>query len=159
MGGVAISDALIRRIQESGADSQWFFNGFTYSGHPVAAAAAHASLDIIERENLLDHVRDISVHFANRLRELEELEPVAEVRVEGLMGGVEVNVVPGEPNEQRDRAFLEIVDRHCQERGLLLRPIQSSAVLSPPLIITREQIDEMVDILVVSFQDAMRATS
>lgn len=147
MGGVALSDSLIQRIKDSGADSQYFLNGFTYSGHPVAAAAAHASLDIIENESLLDHVREVAPHFAARLKELEELDVVAEVRVKGLMGGVEVSVVPGEPDEDRDEAFLEVVDKHCQDRGLLLRPIYSSAVLSPPLIITVEQIDEMIDIL------------
>ena len=157
MGGVAISDALIQRVKDSGADSQWFMNGFTYSGHPVAAAAAHATLDIIEREGLLGHVSDVSEHFAVRMRELEDLNCIAEVRVKGLMAGAEASVVPGEPDAGRDEAFLEEVDKYCQKRGLLLRPVYSTAVLSPPLIITRQQIDEMVSILRASFEEAAAA--
>ncbi len=157
MGGVAISDTLVQRIKDSGADSQWFMNGFTYSGHPVAAAAAHANLDIIEREELLEHVRVVSEHFAARMTELEDLEVVAEVRVKGLMAGAECNVVPGKPDDDRDEAFLGEVDKYCQQRGLLLRPVYSTAVVSPPLIITMEQIDEMVDILKAGFLDAMAA--
>ena len=157
MGGVAISDALVQRIKDSGADSQWFLNGFTYSGHPVAAAAAHANIDIIEREDLLAHVHDVREHFATRMRELEELDVVAEVRVTGLMAGAECNVVPGQPDEERDEAFMDEVDKSCQARGLLLRPVYNTAVLSPPLIISKTQIDEMVDILKAGFEDAMSA--
>ncbi|GGB56118.1 hypothetical protein GCM10011505_41310 [Tistrella bauzanensis] len=132
-----------------------FFSGFTYSGHPVAAAAALANLDVIERDGLLAHVRRVMPHFAARLRALEDLPVVAEVRVIGLMAGVECTLDAAHPDEDRDYALTLRVDRHCQRMGLLVRPVYNMCVMSPPLIITEAQIDRMVDILRAGIEQAM----
>lgn len=155
MGGLMISQRLIDDIKASGADYKWFSNGFTYSGHPVGAAAALANIDIFEREGLLEHVRDIAPYFAERLSELSQLPVVSEVRSIGLMAGVECDLDPGNPDEGRDMAFASEVDKQCMKMGLLVRPVYNMCVMSPPLTITREQIDFMADTLMKGMRAVM----
>ena len=148
MGALLISDRLVRELGAAdGAAARVFFSGFTYSGHPVAAAAALAALEVMERDRILEHVRAVMPHFADRLRSLEDLPVVAEVRVIGLMAGVECTLDADDPDEARDYAFTLKVDRHCQQLGLLVRPVYNMCVMSPPLIITAAEIDRMVAIL------------
>lgn len=147
MGALFISDRLMADIKAAGNEPKGFFSGFTYSGHPVAAAAALANLDIFEHDALLDHVAKVAPHFEKRLQELADLPMVRDVRVNGLMAGVECCLDPEKPDDERDMNFLLEVDEICQENGLLLRPVYSSAVLSPPLTITTAQIDALVGIL------------
>ncbi|MEM7427666.1 MAG: aminotransferase [Pseudomonadota bacterium] len=147
MGGLMISQRLIDDIKASGTDYKWFSNGFTYSGHPVGAAAALANIDIFEREDLLQQVRDVSPYFAERLKDLADLPVVSEVRAIGLMAGVECQLDAENPDEERDMAFAAEVDKHCMKNGLLVRPIYNMCVMSPPLTITREQIDFLADTL------------
>lgn len=147
MGALFISDRLMTEIKAAGNSYKGFFNGFTYSGHPVAAAAAMANLDIFERDALLNHVQHVAPYFESKLRELANLPMVRDIRVAGLMAGVECSLDPGKPDEDRDTEFLLEVDRICQENGLLLRPVYSSVVMSPPLTITKSQIDDLCRIL------------
>ncbi len=155
MGGLMISQRLIDDIKASGTDYKWFSNGFTYSGHPVGAAAALANIDIFERENLLEHVRDIAPYFAERLSELGQLPVVSEVRSIGLMAGVECDLDPETPDESRDMAFASELDKQCMKMGLLVRPVYNMCVMSPPLTITREQIDFMADTLMKGMRAVM----
>lgn len=159
MGALFISDRLMADIKAAGNAYRGFFSGFTYSGHPVAAAAAMANLDIIEGDALLEHVQAISPYFEAKLRGLSELPMISDVRVKGLMAGVECCLVPGQPDEDRDTDFLLEVDRICQNNGLLLRPVYSSAVMSPPLTITKSQIDDLCGILGKSLQSAFEYVS
>ncbi|MYM55515.1 aminotransferase [Thalassovita mangrovi] len=154
LGALFISDRLLAEIKAAGNSAKPFFSGFTYSGHPVAAAAGLANLDIFESDGLLDHARSVAPHFRKRLQELADLPVVCDVRVAGLMGGVECSLDTDQPNEERDMNFLLKVDRICQQNGLLLRPIYATAVMSPPLTISKAQIDEMVDILKHGLQAA-----
>ena len=156
MGGLMISQRLIDDIKASGAASKLFSNGFTYSGHPVAAAAALANIEIFERDNLLQHVREVAPHFIKRLRALEELSVVSEVRAIGLMAGVECTLDAANPDEARDMAFANEVDKHCLRCGLLVRPVYNMCVMSPPLTITLEQIDSLADMLESGLRAAMR---
>ncbi len=154
MGALLISDRMIAEIKASGNSAKYFCNGFTYSGHPVAAAAAMANLDIFERDGLLNHVQSITPYFEKRLRALERFSVVRDVRSIGLMAGVECSVDAERPDEDRDIAFLLQVDQICQDNGLMLRPVYSSAVMSPPLTITKTQIDDMVGILELALETA-----
>ena len=154
MGAVFISDTLFEQLRESAADHTYFSNGFTYSGHPIAVAAAEASLDVIERDGLLAHVRDVGPYFQERLQELTRFDVVREVRGQGLMAAVELCLDADHPDEARDSAFAIVVDRLCQANGLIVRPVYNSCVFSPPLIITREQIDALVDALAAAIQEA-----
>lgn len=154
MGAVFISDTLFEQLRESANDHTYFSNGFTYSGHPIAVAAAEASLDVIERDGLLAHVHDVGPYFQERLQELNRFDVVREVRGQGLMAAVELCLDADHPDEARDSAFALVVDRLCQANGLIVRPVYNSCVFSPPLIITREQVDALVDALAAAIQEA-----
>jgi len=147
MGALLISDRLMNDISSSSNEPRSFTSGFTYSGHPVSAACAMANMDIFEKDKLLEHVRDIAPYFADAMNTLSDLPGVIDVRVIGLMAGVEVQADLNVPDVGRDCAFAAKIDAICQDLGLLLRPIYSSCVISPPLIITKSDIDEIVSIL------------
>ncbi|MCI0431858.1 MAG: aminotransferase [Rhodospirillales bacterium] len=148
LGGVAISRRLIEELKATGNGTAMFSNGYTYSSHPVACAAALKNIEIIEREGLNGHVRAIAPYFQARLQELSELPIVGEVRGMGLMACVEcVSDRSSREPLALDQEVGRRIDRHCQELGLIVRPMGHLCVMSPPLIITRAQIDEMVAIL------------
>ncbi len=155
LGAFLVSDALLRSIDAAEPDLV-FSNGFTYSGHPVACAAALKNIEIIERENILEHVRETAPYFQSRLKTLEDLPIVKNVRGIGLMACVECSInQDGSKESARDHEIGKRIDRYCQQSGLLIRPIVNMFVLSPPLIITEAQIDEMVRILRDSITAAM----
>ena len=143
LGAVLISDRLLEDIRGEGAV---FSNGFTYSAHPVACAAGLATIDIMEREQVMGHARSVGPYLQERLRTLEELPLVSEVRGLGLMACVDC-AIPGRETLAAEYDLGSRIDRHCQRLGLIVRPIYSMCVMSPPLIITRNQIDELVSIL------------
>jgi adenosylmethionine-8-amino-7-oxononanoate aminotransferase len=151
LGAAIISDRLVAEI---GADREnvLFSNGYTYSGHPVCCAAALKNIEIIEREGLLEHVRAVSPHFQSRLARLGRFEIVGDARGMGLLGCVEGAVEIDATHLRGDRlavdkVFGQMVDAACEKRGLIVRPLINMCVFSPPLIITRAEIDEMFDIL------------
>ena len=143
MGGLLISDRLLEQVSGAGAV---FSNGFTYSAHPVAAAAALKNIEIMEREGLMEHVREVGPYMQEQLHTLEELPLVGEVRGLGLMACVEC-AIPGKESLELDYAIGHRIDAHCQRLGLIVRPALQMCVMSPPLIITRSQIDDLVSIL------------
>jgi adenosylmethionine-8-amino-7-oxononanoate aminotransferase len=148
LGGFAVSDAILQRISGDKSKGSYYTNGYTYSGHPVSCAAALANIEVIERDHILEHVRDVAPYFQKRLRELSELPLVGDVRGIGLVACVECVADRNAPAlTDFDKEIGARVDRHCFEGGLIVRPIANMCVMSPPLIITREQIDTMIDIL------------
>ena len=147
LGAFMVSDRLLSSLAEENPQSV-FSNGFTYSGHPVACAAALKNIEIMERENILEHVREIEPYFQQRLKELEDIPVIREVRGIGLMAGIECMDYSKDGKLLADSyALAERIDRNCQSLGLLVRPIYNMCVMSPPLIINREQIDDMVGML------------
>jgi len=145
-GAVVISERLM--LQLDNKEKVIFSNGFTDSGHPVSMAAATATLDYIEKNNLLAHVREVGPYFQKKLRELEDLPIVGDVRGEGLMVAVECVI----SKEKKDPLNLQYeiasrINSHCQNLGLIVRPLFNTCVMSPSLIITKEQIDDLVTIL------------
>ncbi len=156
MGAVLISDALISRIQSAQSKSAVFSNGFTYSGHPVAAAAALKNIEIIEIEDLLTHAQEVGPYFQSKLQELRDLPIVGDVRGVGLMACVETNIADeGTDDLALDHAIGNVIDKHCQALGLIVRPLINMCVMSPPIVITKDQIDEMVGILRKGIERAM----
>ena len=148
LGAVLISDRLIREVGGDTERAAVFANGFTYSGHPVACAAALANLDVIESDNLLEHVREVGPYFQDQLKTLNDLPIVGDVRGIGLMACVECVVSNGSRQPlEIDYAVGKRIDAHCQSMGLIIRPLINMCVLSPPLIIKRAEIDQMVGIL------------
>ena len=115
--------------------------GFTYYGHPTACAVALKNLEIIEREGLLDRARDTGAYLLDRLAGLEELPVVGEVRGLGMMLGIELVA---------DKRTREPISMHSaphdvirRETGVLVRDCAHTLVLSPPLVMTREEADEV----------------
>lgn len=148
MGAAILSDRLVNEISGENARGATFSNGFTYSGHPVGAAAALKNIEIIEREGINEHVREITPLFQERLRALGELPLVGDTRGMGLMGCVDCSADPNASDTLAlDFAIGGRIDAHCQELGLILRPIVSMCVFSPPLVITEGQCNQMFDIL------------
>ncbi len=144
-GALIVNDDIMNSFKDGDKDA-CYSNGYTYSGHPVACAAGLKNMEIMDNEKMMEHVREISPYFQSRLRELSDIPIVTEVRGMGLMACVEC-LIDGEDALGTHYQIGSMINKHCQEMGLLVRAIYSSCVMSPPLIITKDQIDDMVDIL------------
>ncbi len=142
------SDAMYEVISVPQAEGALFTHGFTYAGHPVSCAAALKNIEIMEREDLCGHVREVGPYFEERLAELLTLPLIGDVRGKKFMMCVEA-VKDKETKEifEPDAKIGDRITRHCQQRGLLVRPLGHMNVLSPPLTLTREQIDVLVETL------------
>lgn len=144
-----IYDAMVEPSAEVGI----FGHGYTYSGHPVACAAALKTLEIYERENLYAHAAEMGVYLQARLQALSDHEHVGEVRGAGLIAAVELVDDKGARTAAVDRA--KRVTQQCQENGLVVRNVAGCAIaVCPPLIISRAQVDEIVDKLTLSLEQA-----
>ncbi|SQL01698.1 putative aminotransferase [Pseudomonas aeruginosa] len=148
-----------RRIWEVIAEpdkGRCFSHGFTYSGHPVACAAALKNIEIIEREGLLAHADEVGRYFEERLQSLRDLPIVGDVRGMRFMACVEF--VADKASKALFPESLNIgewVHLRAQKRGLLVRPIVHLNVMSPPLILTREQVDTVVRVLRESIEETV----
>ena len=116
-----------------------FFHGYTYSAHPLACAAALGTLDTYADEGLLTRAAQLEGYFAEAVHSLKGAPNVIDVRNIGLVGGIELKPLPGEPAKRAFNIFLD-----CWEQGLLIRTTGDTIALSPPLIIERAQIDQIV---------------
>ncbi|MAM81591.1 MAG: aspartate aminotransferase family protein [Gammaproteobacteria bacterium] len=144
LGATIFSDRIWQVISEPG-NGRYFAHGFTYTGHPVACRAALKNIEIMERERILEHVRDVGPYFLKQLKKLEQLPIVGEVRGDHFMVCIE-NVA----NKDTKTLFDEQIDigqritDECARRGVLVRPIGHLNVLSPSLILNAEEIDRIV---------------
>lgn len=155
LGGAMISARLLEDLRASNHPEAAFAHGLTYSSHPIGCAVAQKTLDILEG-GLLDEVKEKAVYFQTALKRLEDHALVGEVRGMGLMACIEcVAEKAGRTPLKLDLEVGKRIDRHCQERGLLVRPLIQMCVMSPPLTITTEQIDRMVEILDASIRATM----
>ena len=131
-----------------------FGHGYTYSGHPVACASALKTLEIYERDGLYDNAATQGEHLQSRLTELMEYEQVGEVRGAGLIGAIEL--VEHRDSKAPDAALAKKVTLAAQENGLIVRNVAGNAIaVCPPLIINREQVDEMIDKLKLSLEQTI----
>lgn len=115
-----------------------FAHGYTYSGHPVACAAALGTLDTYADEGLLTRAAELEPYWSDALHSLRGLPHVIDVRNIGLIGAIELEPIPDAPTKRAFPAFLEAF-----ENGVLIRTTGDTIALSPPLIISRAQIDEL----------------
>ena len=154
LGATIFSSEINEVISEPG-HGRYFSNGYTYSGHPVSCAAALKNLEIMERENIFAHVKDVGQYFEQQLHTLNDLEIVGEVRGVSLMQCVEF-VANKETREvfSDDLDISKVISNIADKKGLLVRPIINLNVMSPPLIITKEQIDFAVSTLRESIEEA-----
>ena len=118
-----------------------FFHGYTYSGHPMAAAASIGTLDTYQEEGLLTRASQIAAFWEDRLHALKGLPHVIDIRNIGLIGAIEFQPDPDAPGERAYSRFVK-----CFEKGLLVRQTGDIIALSPPLIVTESQIDQLFDI-------------
>ncbi|WP_409523638.1 aminotransferase [Nitrincola sp. MINF-07-Sa-05] len=148
LGATLLSDEIYAVISKPQCADGVFSTGFTYSGHPVACAVALKNIEIMEREQLCEHVREVGPYLEQQLKTLQDLQIVGDVRGSHFMMGIESvanketrELLPMEANVGRRIA------KECQKRGLIVRPIAHLNVLSPPLIWTHETVDQVVGIL------------
>jgi len=147
LGGVMIRSKLFADLRQSNHSDAMFAHGLTYSSHPIGCAVALKNLDILEG-GLLAETRANAPYFQAALKRLEALPLVGEVRGVGLMAGIECVADPVSNNPLAlDLDVGKRIDKHCQELGLLVRPLINMCVMSPPLTISRAQIDTMAEIL------------
>lgn len=141
----------VYKVMEDGADKIGAFShGYTYSGHPVGAAAANAVLDIVESDNLPGNACEVGAYFQARLKEkFAQLPIVGEVRGVGLMGAIEF--VANRDKKTRFASSLTVgarVSKAARDRGLIARPLPHGDILgfAPPLVTTKAEIDDIVSI-------------
>jgi len=117
-----------------------FFHGYTYSGNPIASAAAIATLDTYKEEGLLTRGAELAPYWEDALHSLKGEPHVVDVRNIGLVGAIELQPIAGEPTKRAFSAFVKAF-----EKGFLIRTTGDIIALSPPLIIEKNQIDELID--------------
>ena len=140
MGAVVARKSVHDAIMNSAAENAIeLFHGYTYSGHPLACAAALAALDTFEEEKLFERARELAPYFENAVHSLRELPNVADIRNMGLVAGIELESIPGKPGARAFDVFLK-----CFEKNVLIRTTGDIIALSPALIISKQQIDELV---------------
>jgi len=142
MGAVIARGKIYEAVVNAAASGIEFFHGYTYSAHPMACAAAIATMDIHAREGLAARSRSIEGHFEQAIHSLRGFPNVRDVRNFGLMGAVELEPREGKPGA---RGLDVLID--CFWKGALVRITGDTVAIAPPLVISKEQIDELVDIL------------
>ncbi|OMH38894.1 aspartate aminotransferase family protein [Motiliproteus sp. MSK22-1] len=145
ISAVAVGDQIANTLMESGSD---FNHGFTYSGHPVAAAVAIENIRILKEEKVIEYVaEDIGPYFQSRLRQVLGNHPlVGHIEGEGLVAGMALVKDKASKTFFEDELDIGLICRNfCFENGLIMRACGSRMVLSPPLIITREEVDELIE--------------
>ena len=141
-----VSGEIYEALVAPSADVGVFGHGYTYSGHPVACAVASKVLEIYERDNVFAHASMTGAYFQQRLRELSSHPLVGEVRGMGLIGGIELvaNRNTGQPFA--DASIGAFCQRAAQDNGLIVRAMAVNTIgLCPPLIISEQQVDELVE--------------
>ncbi|MEO5696535.1 MAG: aspartate aminotransferase family protein [Burkholderiaceae bacterium] len=146
LGGVMVGDRVARVLIDQGGE---FAHGYTYSGHPVACAVAVANIRALQRERVVEKVReDTGPYLARQFAALADHPLVGEVQTCGLMGALHLV-----QDKATARAFAPEVDigmvcrDHCFGNGVIMRAVGSRMIIAPPLVITRSQIDEMMALI------------
>ena len=141
MGAVLISDEIYDAFM-SGPGGMEFFHGYTYSGHPLACAAGIATLDIYAEEGLLTRAAGLAKYWEDAIWSLKDAKNVIDLRVIGLVAGIEFSPRPGAASKRAFEIFTKAF-----EKGLMVRVTGETIAVSPPLIIEKPQIDQLVSII------------
>ncbi len=142
MGAVFVKDRVHAAFMQVPEEAIELPHGYTYSGHPVACAASIATLEVFKEEGLLTRATELAAYWQEGLHALKGLPHVIDLRNIGLVGAVEFEPMPDAPGK---RAYSIFVDAF--NRGLLVRATGDIIALSPPLIIQKQEIDQLFDIL------------
>ena len=142
MGGVIVRDEVAKVVSEGGD----FNHGFTYSGHPVAAAVGLENLRILRDEKIIERVKEETApYLQKRLRELNDHPLVGEVRGLGMLGAIELVKDKATRARYEGQGAGMICRQHCFDNGLIMRAVGDTMIIAPPLVISREEIDELVE--------------
>ena len=148
MGAVAVHGKIFRAIVDEAPAGIELFHGYTYSGHPLAAAAAVATIDLYVQEDLPARARGMEGYFEDGAHSLKGLPNVIDIRNFGLVAGIELQGRAGKPTDRAFRIF-----HRCFDAGVLIRTTGDIIALSPPLIVEKHHVDRIFG----TIADAIRA--
>jgi beta-alanine--pyruvate transaminase len=153
MGGVIVRGDIYDHIISNGGQEQAieFFHGYTYSGHPIPAAAGHAVLDIFESDDLVNRARALEPILENGLHAMKGKSSILDIRNFGLSGAIDLDPVPGKPG-LRSMKVLEA----CIERGALVRVAGDAIAVGPPFISKSEEVEFLCSVLSEAVDVAMK---
>ncbi|MCP4074736.1 MAG: aspartate aminotransferase family protein [Gammaproteobacteria bacterium] len=140
MGGVAVRDNIYQSMIDNADAPIELFHGYTYSGHPLATAAALAALDAYKSEGLFSNSADLSSYFADAAHSLKGINHIVDIRTIGLIAGIELESRPGAAGQ---RGF-EVM-KGAWDKGLMVRVTGDILAFSPPLIVSKQDIDQIFD--------------
>ena len=140
MGAVFVKNEIHDAFMQGPEHMIEFFHGYTYSGNPIASAAAIATLDTYKEEGLFERVAEIAPYWEDALHSLKDAPHVIDIRNIGLIGAIELQPIAGNPTKRAFSAFVR-----AYEKGVLIRTTGDIIALSPPLIVEKDQIDEIID--------------
>ena len=143
MGAVMVKQEIYSAFQDRDPKAIDLFHGYTYSAHPMAAAALIATMDVYREDGLFEHANERSSYWENALHSLKGTDPIIDIRNLGLVAGIEMEAKEGKPGTRGYDVFTNAFHNH----DLLLRITGDTIALSPPLIAEKEHIDQIVDIL------------
>lgn len=142
MGATFVSSAIYEAFMQGPENMIDLFHGYTYTGHPIACAAALATLDTYQEEGLLTRALELEGRWADAVHSLKDLPHVIDIRTLGLVAGVELEPIEGQPTARAFSAF-----KKAFKAGMMIRTTGDTIALSPPLIVSEAQIDEIVGTL------------
>jgi adenosylmethionine-8-amino-7-oxononanoate aminotransferase len=141
-----VTGDMYEAMVEPSAEVGVFGHGYTYSGHPVACAVASKVIDIYQRDRLFEKAADTGAYLQEKLRGFADHPLVGEVRGMGMIAALELVANKASRQAFDGNAVGGVCQQACQDNGLLVRAMAGNAIaLCPPLVISREQVDELVD--------------
>ena len=157
ISALLINEKIFQTISEFSSYNNVFGHGYTYSGHPVAAAVALETIKIFKAENIIDHVRKVSKNFIEKTQELNDISIVGNTRSIGLIAGIEI------VKDKKDKQYFDkkigigaLVVNHAQKNGLIVRALPGDVIaICPPLIISEDEIDLLFNILEKSLYETV----
>ena len=138
MGAVVVKKEIYDAFMQGPENAIELYHGYTYSGHPLAAAAAVATLDLFKAEGLFQRAAEMAPYWEDAAHSLKGLPHVIDIRNLGLIVGIELEPMPGKPTARAFEAFLR-----AYQKNILIRTTGDTIAMSPPLIIEKKQIDEL----------------
>jgi beta-alanine--pyruvate transaminase len=138
MGGVIVKKEIYDAFMQGPENAIELFHGYTYSGHPLAAAAAVATLDLFKQEALFERVAELAPYWENAAHSLKGLPHIIDIRTVGLIVGIELEPMAGKPTARAFEAFLR-----AYQKGILIRTTGDTIAMSPPFIIEKREIDQL----------------
>jgi len=142
LGAVIASDAIHDAIMDAGGPDYAieFAHGYTYSAHPVACAAGIAALDVLQKEHMIERVRELAPYFEQAVHSLKGSRHITDIRNFGLAAGITLAALPGEPAKRPMEAALA-----CWRKGVYVRFGGDTLQLAPPFIVERAEIDRLIE--------------